>query len=509
MWGNWFVQRKSVPIAFAAGFLLTLTSCQRYVEPPAPPPFHGTTLTLACPSALVAQLRSQSSVWQARQQARVVCKAYDADQGPVSVAGADVWVVAVADMPRWAGAGKLAPAPGALTQRGGAFNWPALLPAYRDPLLLWDSKAFAVPLVGEAPVCFFRADLFASADYQARFRAWRQARSEAGAALRELRAPATWEEYALAAEFFRQHHPRGKPAPSLPPLPARPTDLDRLFYTIAASYARRAVREDEPAGVAHLDEVFSFHYDQKTGKPLIDTAGFTLALKLMQRLQACRPEGSADAPQEAFLRGDAVLCIADAGLVTRAQQVPALRDRVGVCPVPGAEKYVTLRGQQRVLKEGSNRVPYLGGAGWLAVVPTATARQEAAWDLLQDLAGPERSAQVALEPSWGGPTRADQVLRERWDAYDLDASRSLALKDAVSRAVLQHGLKNPALCLRIPDQASHRAALVEGVRRALLDRADAAAELVGVARKWAELDAKRGQAKHLAEYRISLGLLGN
>ena len=36
----------------------------------------------------------------------------------------------------------------------------------------------------------------------------------------ELRPPASWQELVGHAEFFREHHPSGKPGPSLPPLPA-------------------------------------------------------------------------------------------------------------------------------------------------------------------------------------------------------------------------------------------------------------------------------------------------
>ncbi len=71
-----------------------------------------------------------------------------------------------------------------------------------------------------------------------------------------------------------------------------------------------------------------------------------------------------------------------------------------------------------MVKEGVNRVPYLGGAGWLAAVPAAAANPSAAYDLLADLCGPARSMQIVLDPRvGGGPVRTEQVLRERWDSY--------------------------------------------------------------------------------------------
>jgi multiple sugar transport system substrate-binding protein len=190
------------------------------------------------------------------------------------------------------------------------------------------------------------------------------------------------------------------------------------------------------------------------------------------------------------------------------QKNPALRDRFGIGPLPGADRYFTFRdGAEQRLKEGINRIPYLGWGGWLAVVPATASQPAAAWDLLASLSGSEVSGQTVAEPRWGGGvTRMEQLRRERWDGFDLDGPRTTALKEAIARSVVQHGIKNPVLCLRIPDQATHRTALVGEVRAALEKGGDAAEALRAVVRRWKELDAKRG-AKTREEYRISLGLL--
>jgi ABC-type glycerol-3-phosphate transport system substrate-binding protein len=154
-------------------------------------------------------------------------------------------------------------------------------------------------------------------------------------------------------------------------------------------------------------------------------------------------------------------------------------------------------------------VPYLGGAGWLAVVPVTAPHPEAAFDLLAELTGPARSAQAVMEPRWGGgPFRIDQLQRDRWDAFDLDGQRSRDLREAVSRTLWQHGIKNPVLCLRIPDQATHRDRLVSGLQR-ILGRKEGTPKdvLAEVAREWAELDRRKGQGRALADYRLSVGLL--
>jgi multiple sugar transport system substrate-binding protein len=497
--------RLALTIRVAGGFvataflvLIALSGCQGTLPPPEPPPHQGSVVRVSCLQSLRELVRSQSHPWQARQQARVEIVAPGE--------AADVWIVPPAALPALAVGGKLAPLPQAFRERGNAFEWPSLLPLYREQLLSWDGTAYAVPLTGESPICIYRADLLADPRHQQQFRAFQRERSP-GSPVRELRPPGTWEEFALIAEYFQRYHPSGKPGASLPPLPAGNVELDRLFYTVAAS-ARRAIRQEtadqDRRNPNFLDERFSFHYDVNTGKPRIAAPGFVAALRMLQRLQLCRLAGTSARPIEGFRDGKAVLCITDAGTLL---DVP--RDKVGICAVPGSDHYFTPDGQKKMVKEGVNRVPYLGGAGWLAAVPAGAANSSSAFDLLADLCGPARSMQIVLDPrAGGGPVRTEQVLRERWDSYDLDPEQSLALKEAVAQALL-NGLENPVLCLRIPDAEQQRDVLVARVREALTSKADAAAALKAVAQRWTAMNQKKGAEAHRRELRLSLGLRGN
>jgi ABC-type glycerol-3-phosphate transport system substrate-binding protein len=471
---------------------------------PTPEPHRGTTLRVACPAPAsapsegeprltdpAAAVRAWGQAWAGRRGATLQVQTYDPKVGPP--AASDVWVLPPAELPRWAAAGAVLPLPSAMTRHDAPFGWTDLLPDDRDPLLSWAQTAYAVPLLGEAPVCCYRADRLAD-------RAVREAfRKRHG---RDPGPPATWEQFAELAEFFAEHDHR----PSLPPLPADDRMLDRLFYAVAAGYARRAVRSDEPAGEAHVDEVFSFHYDLKTGRPRIDTPGFVHALGLLQRLQKCRPAAD-PVPERTFLRGEAVLCLTDACWVAAFQRNEKLRDRVGVGPVPGGDRYFEFAtGQERPVKD-ANRVPYLGGAGWVMAVPKGAADAGAAFDLLGDLAGRQTSGQLVQEPLWGGgPVREEQLRRERWDAYDLDRERTQRLQEVLREALLHRGIKNPVLCLRTPWEAGHRAALDGRLREALQGKA-AAEALRAAAGRWAEMDREAGVEKHRADYSISLGLL--
>jgi multiple sugar transport system substrate-binding protein len=399
-------------------------------------------------------------------------------------------------LPRWAASGRIEPVPPVYASRDSDYNWTDLLPDYREQLLVWDRSPCGLPLLGEAPLCCYRADRLAEEgareDFRRRFG-------------HDLGPPATWEQFAQVAEFFRDRDR----APSLPPLPTGDRALDRLFYTVAAGYARRAIPADEPPGKSHRDEVFSFHYDLRTGAPRVGGPGFVHALGVLARLQKCRPPGTAPAPPRAFLEGRAVLCLADASWLPFFQAVPALRDKVGICRMPGGDRVFPYAGGPAQPVPEPNRVPYLGGAGWLAVVPGGN-HTAAAFDLLADLTGSQTGGQMALSPRWGGgPVRESQLRRERWDSYDLEPAEALKLKEVLQDALLHRGLKNPVLCLRTPREASHREALVAEVRVALQGGKAPARALADAAAAWERLDREQGLEAHRADYHLSLGLLAH
>src|SRR5579884_3587602 len=461
-------------------------------------------LHIACPNEETASLlRSRGRSWALRRDVKIDIQIYDpskdAEQQTQALTTADVWIIAPADLPHWAAAGKVVSLPNTYKAPDNPLAWSDLLPTWREQLVQWDGKAFAFPLFGEAPLCCYRSDLLKAPAHEAALR---------GLLGRDFNGPLTWEQFAQLAEHFRSKGMSGQPGPSLRPLPRNDAGLDRLFYTLTAGFARRAVRQEEERSAYSPDDVFSFHYNFETGQPRIAAPGFVHALKLLQRLQACRPVEPADHPEEAFLNGQAVLCLTDAPWLVTFQKTPALRDKVGVCRIPGGDRYFDFRtGQERKPFGASNWLPYLGGAGWLAVVSSSSRNTEAAFELLADLAGPKTSTQIFLGSiGQGGPTRTGQLYRHRWDTFDLEDKQAVHLRDFLEETLLHRNLKNPVLCLRTPRQALHRAVLVRGLREALLKGADAEKTLQNVAAEWSKLDREQGLAEHKADYRRSLGL---
>lgn len=465
--------------------VVLLAGCHHSLPPEQPSPFSKVALRLAAPAYLQDLLRSHSARWVFEHQATLEWT----DQAD----RADLIVFPVAELV--ARADQLLPVPEAWQQRGGRYDWNGLLPLYRERFARVETTARAVPLTGEAPVALFRRDLYADAALQTAYSRWRAASKRPEM---PLRPPLTWREWTDQALFFAEHFKK----PSLTPLPDTPEGRERLFHFLAACHARRAIREDEPEGADHKAEVFYFHYRPDRHEPRLATPGFVYALELLREMQPAR---STD--PTSLSRGEVALAIVEAGQLTDLQRQAATRDRYGVFALPGADRFWNSADKQ-FTPEGQNRVPYHGGAGWLIGVARSCSCADAAWDLVAELTGPRRSAEIASDPRWGaGPTRLDQLIRDRWDSLGLDSVTAQTLKDLLGRHLLQHGLKNPVNILRLPDRPARLAALDDALLAAVQGKQTPQVALEKAAAAWKKLDEALGKDKAAQIYRRSLGLI--
>ena len=294
----------------------------------------------------------------------------------------------------------------------------------------------------------------------------------------------------------------------MPPLPERGEDLNQWLYTIAASYDRRAVREDEPKMPAEA-ELFSFHYDLETMRPRLESPAFVHALALLRRLQPCRPAGTGE-PGEAFRQGKAAFCIAGPEWIDRFQNEGSrVRGKFGIARLPGSATFFDYRTGQSMPARG-NFIPFVGAGGWLGVVPKSAPHAADAFALLAHLGNPTTSAEVVSEPAWGGGAFRREHLTgaASWDAFGLGAERTRAFVAAL-QAELTPAAINSAVALRIPDAAEHEKILAEELHAALqAPGTEPAAALQAASKRWQALDAKKELETRRREYRLSLGLAG-
>jgi multiple sugar transport system substrate-binding protein len=449
------------------------------------PVIEEVTLKIACPAGAPKRvLERYGKPWAATHHARLEFVDPDRD--------ADVRIIPPVSLPRLAEAGQLTPVPDTFRSPENGFGWMNLLPLYRNKLLTWNDTAYALPVLGDASVCFYRADLLRDAGHQTAFR------DKFG---RPLEPPTTWEEYADIAEFFR-----GKVGEaSLPPLPEKAEDLDRLFFSIAAPYLRRAAQED--AARKNDVELFSCHYDIETLKPRIDTPGFVHALKLLKRLQVCRPKGTSVHSADTFRQGKAVLCVAPSEWAGKfAETDSPVREKFAIGRVPGSAFCFDFETGKQVAAH-RNFIPYVGVGGWLGVVPKNSAHAAEAFDLLATIGSAASSTEVVLDAAWAGQVYRREHLDSRtpWTVLGLGSERTRQFTDAL-RAEAAPEIINPVVRLRTPDEEAHQKALVEELRKALTEQTDAAAALQNVAKRWEQLDAGKDVEARRRAYRLSLGL---
>src|SRR5262249_11696467 len=204
----------------------------------------------------------------------------------------------------------------------------------------------------------------------------------------------------------------------------------------AASCMRRALYQDQSRPVSD-EELFSYHFNFKTGEPRITHAGFVYALQLLQKLQPFRPAQASAAPPEAFARGQAVVCLAQASWIARFRKdLPP--GSIGVSEVPGSARWFRFRdAKDQVAPEQGNYVPYQGAHGWLAVVPRTAPHPEAAFALFAELSGRGIGMQVLFEPQWGGGAYREEHLQssQNWYTFELDKTRTRQLHEALRQTL--------------------------------------------------------------------------
>jgi multiple sugar transport system substrate-binding protein len=477
-----------------------------FTDPEPELPYKGITLTMACSEAVRegGLLEQLARDWSARTGARVQIRSEPLDDGTK----VDLGVITPPELSHWAVKGALQELPGAYRSSQNKFLWSELPLLLAEKLLRWDGKAYALPLLGEGHVLVYRTDLFA--EKEAEFEKERK---------RQLAPPETWEEFVQIARFF--HDNTGKP--SLPPLPERADDLDRLFYTIAIVYDRPAVSEAGRAGArapspAQEDELFSFHFSLASGEPRVNRPAFVHALELLQEMQPCRPAGAAAAPSEDFRRGASVLCLARLDALARFQAADSpVRDRFAIAPIPGSRFTFAYHAGERgepdrkeTVPGQVNRVPYVGWGGCFGVVTTACSHPDVAWEFLAALGNPAgTSLEVLGAAKWGaGPFRGSHLEarnRNYWYSYGLSNEQTGKLVDQL-RHHLVSSIVNYGVRLRVPDEKDYSRAMDEELREALLHGAPAKAALDEAAKRWKVLGAARPGDGPRETYRKSLGL---
>lgn len=485
-------------------FLATTTGCGCGPKPIDKPVVKkdpaDTVVKLWCGDERLAEVFGpRAKAWAHRNTAKVELVAAEAD--------ADVLFIPPAHIGRLDPPTHLRTVPPAIAGEASNFQWGGLIAVYQSRLAHWGGERYAVPLVGEAYVMVYRADVLADPAF---VDAFRQKFNRPPLPIR------TWDDLADLGQFATER--TGKPA--LPPLPADPSTAVTAFGHIAACYDRMAapsgVKVDADGRDPYLRGLtFYTDADVLRDRPAdkwevrVSDPAFGEAFRWFEKTAKCRPPKLGDST-DAVVSGTAVAAVIpinELGRLPRDTNTGAVDAKFGVGSVPGSDGYFDAGGKK--IKTGSvNRVPHYAGGGLVGVVRQSAAHPDAAWGLLGELGGPIGSSATLDTPAaGGGPLRTEHTTESarQWQQYGFDKARTSDLSKAV-REYVAVGTINPAIDLRTPDVAAIHALLARQLAKVASGEVTADAGQQQTAKEWRELDAKTPVEQRQTVRRKSAGL---
>ena len=503
---HWAIQACRV---LSVVLLLPLTGCPSGTPPTAPSvstkPFASVKLVVACSDPhFVRQLTDRSSSWAGKTGASVRIESGRVEsKAPQDVPQADLIVVHANELGGLAVKAELVAVPAPLKANNHPLQRARIVEIYRDTLPAWGSDVQGLPLFGDGFLVVYRADRFAEEKHRAGFNKKYS---------RPLDAPTTWEDIAEIATYFAEAD--GKP--SLPPVPNQPGRLLTQFHQIAACYDRKARSESntnqkQDDGSAQTP---AFQFQSGTWQPRIDSPSFKAAAGWLNQTHTLRmpsKPGEVDNPVAAIDTGSAVIAVLTLAEVAQLPKDPAtgaVSSRFQIAAMPGTRTYFNAAGKPEKTVGTGNYIPYLGSRTLIGAVRQASPNQDAAWDLLADLASPTTSITMLNDPVTGsGPFRREHVDqgRDPWLVYNFDPIRHQRFADAM-RSYVALNVSNPTVVVRTPDQAALMAALEANVRRTAMGQQPPAEAMQQAANEWKALDAKQNPEELVKWRRNSVGL---
>jgi ABC-type glycerol-3-phosphate transport system substrate-binding protein len=453
---------------------------------------------MSCPDAVLADILGPlARVWAARVGGKV-----ELTTAPmVPDDQVDIGAVRFADLGAWAERGDLVPVPASLKDASHPYQWSGVFAVYRsEPYAGWGDELFGLPLAGDGFVLVCNTDRFA--DQQAKFDFQRQTS-------RPLQAPTSWEDLATVAAFFAARDKR----PSLPSLPTDPARLTDWFFRVATCYDRSSSGETSARGstgqaAGPAGESLAFQFQVRDGQPRIGSISFTTAAEWLAllRQRGCVPTDGPTDPVAAVTEGRAVMAVLSLAEVARLRGTSREADRrFGIFPLPGSRSCVNASTGQLVPSTG-NYVPYFAG-GWIGVVRKRCSKPDAGFDLLAELGGPVRSAEVIAATGYGPfrDTHLDTTRPAMWYGYGFDADRTKALQEAL-QGYIGKAIRNPTYGLRGPDHLILTNVLADELKQIIAGNISPTDGMKRAAATWTKATAETAPAKLASWRRKAVGL---
>ncbi|MBV5299272.1 MAG: extracellular solute-binding protein [Rhodoferax sp.] len=377
------------------------------------------------------------------------------------------------------------PVPDAIKKK---IDWDDVLPIYRNTVLSWNNVAYGLPYDGDCINLYYRKDLFANPDVQARFKKKYKY---------DLSAPATWKNYRDVAEFFTGWDWSGDGKPDYGIAGNRVKgDISMLqFFAQAAAHAKHP---DDPA----------YYFDQKTLKPRINHPGFARALGIWIDTLKFGPPGMANFAghdvRNSFVNGQTAMAIDWADMGVHAVNAPSsvIKDKIGYAQIPGsAEVFNSLIGKW---DQRPNQVSSISG-NWTFFVSKASKNKALAFEFAAHMTSPELTKKMtAMSGTAVNPSRKSHFDNpEAWNQSGFSTESAKAYLEEITKS-----LSNPNVVydITIPGAGEYYQVFDEYVHKAVSGELSPVKALDLAAAQWEKITDRLGRDKQIAYYQASLNM---
>ena len=363
-----------------------------------------------------------------------------------------------------------------------------LIPTYRDRILQWGGKVYAMPYDGDAHNVYYRRDLLTNADLNAEFSA---------AYGYDMPVPIqTWDQYVDIAEFFNGKEVDGQTIYGAGTAFKRKAQSYWTFLGLAAPYSKVP---GDPA----------YFFDADTMEPLINNPGFVEALNVYIALSKAGPPDVINWDvgdiRGNFPAGNLALGIdwGDVGPLAADPNSSVVTGKWGSMVHPGVDRYWDTK--QGAWVDKYNQAPYHAFGGWVSSVSATTARPECAFDFAAFMGNQNMSQFLVTYPGGGVNPHFFSDLNNLDPWLELGMTEGEANEYlATIRDTINH--PNAVIDLRITGAAEYFDALDTQLSRAVAGEVDAQTALDEVAVQWNAITDRLGRDQQLAQYRAMLGL---
>lgn len=383
------------------------------------------------------------------------------------------------------GGGHIEPVPEAVKQQ---VDWDDVLPIYRNTVLSWNNVAYGLPYDGDCINLYYRKDLFANSDYQARFR------KRYGY---DLAPPATWKQYRDMAEFFTGWDWNGDGKPDYGIAGNRVKgDISMLqFFAQAAAFAKHP---EDPA----------YYFDPDTLKPRINNPGFVRALETWVDTMKFGPPGMANFAghdvRNAFVSGQTAMAIdwADMGVHAVDSAASVVKDKIGYGQIPGSGEVFDARNGK--WDKRPNQVSSISG-NWTFFVSKASKHKDLAFEFAAHMTSKALTKRMtAMSGTAVNPSRRSHFEDPAsWNQSGFSTESARAYLEEITQSLAN---ANVVYDITIPGAGEYYQAFDEAVHKAVSGELSARKALDLAAAEWEKITDRLGRDQQIAYYKASLNI---